>query len=184
MNPLQKEISLVAYFRSRFWIWFFNKMPNHASFDGIRCQALRWSGFKIKNRVRVFSPLTISPKTRPENIEFHGFLFINSGARFSAPGNAKIKIGQSCLVGPNVSFETVNHGLQYSSNKARGAFLGNIELEEGVWVGCNAVILQNVTIGKGAVVAAASVVTKPIKSNTVVGGIPAKPIKNIYESEQ
>ncbi|MEL6812392.1 MAG: acyltransferase [Bacteroidota bacterium] len=184
MNPLQKEISLVAYFRSRFWIWFFNKMPNHASFDGMRCQALRWSGFKIKNRVKIFSPLSISPKTRPGNIELDGFLFINSGARFSAPGNTKIKIGQSCLVGPNVSFETVNHGLEYKPNKARGAFFGDIVLEEGVWVGCNAVILQKVTIGKGSVVAAASVVTKSVKSHTVVGGIPAKPIKDIYESEQ
>ena len=55
---------------------------------------------------------------------------------------------------------------------------GNVEIEDYVWIGARAIILPGVKIGKGAVIAANSVVTKDIPSMTLVGGIPAKPIRN------
>lgn len=48
-----------------------------------------------------------------------------------------------------------------------------------MWVGSNATILQGVTIGDNAVVAAGAVVTKDVAANTVVGGVPAKFMKHI-----
>jgi len=50
-----------------------------------------------------------------------------------------------------------------------------------VWVGSNATILQGVTIGDNAVIAAGAVVTKDVAPNTVVGGVPAQFIKNIND---
>lgn len=50
-----------------------------------------------------------------------------------------------------------------------------------MWVGSNATILQGVTIGDNAVVAAGAVVTKDVAANTVVGGVPARFIKNIND---
>ena len=55
----------------------------------------------------------------------------------------------------------------------------NIIIEDGVWIGFNAVILKGVTVGKGAVVGACSVVTTDVPPYTVVAGNPAKVVKNI-----
>ena len=54
---------------------------------------------------------------------------------------------------------------------------GQIVIEDNVWIGENSVIQQGVTIKKGSVVAANSVVTKNVPSNVIVGGVPAKVIK-------
>ncbi|WP_165251625.1 DapH/DapD/GlmU-related protein [Adlercreutzia sp. ZJ304] len=54
-----------------------------------------------------------------------------------------------------------------------------IHIEDDVWIGSGAIVLPGVRIGRGSVVAAGAVVTKDVPSMTVVGGIPAKPIKRI-----
>lgn len=55
---------------------------------------------------------------------------------------------------------------------------GAVIIEAEVWLGANSIILSGVTIGKGAIVAAGSVVTKDVPPYTIVGGNPAKFIKN------
>ena len=54
-----------------------------------------------------------------------------------------------------------------------------IVLGKNVWVGSNSTILQGVTIGDNAVVAAGAVVTKDVPADTVVGGVPARKLKTI-----
>ena len=56
-----------------------------------------------------------------------------------------------------------------------------VHICENVWIGAGATILPGVTVGKNAVVAAGAVVTKDVEPNTIVGGNPAKFIKNIIE---
>jgi acetyltransferase-like isoleucine patch superfamily enzyme len=56
---------------------------------------------------------------------------------------------------------------------------GSVVLDEGCWIGANATILCGVKIGKCAVVAAGSVVTKDVPDYTVVGGVPAKVVKEL-----
>ncbi|MEX2573340.1 MAG: acyltransferase [Balneolaceae bacterium] len=52
-------------------------------------------------------------------------------------------------------------------------------IEDGVWIGCRSIILKGVTIGRGAVVAAGSVVTKNIPPYTIAGGSPARHLADV-----
>lgn len=53
-----------------------------------------------------------------------------------------------------------------------------------VWIGSNSVILQGVTVGDGSIIAAGAVVTKNVDSYTIVGGVPAHPIKKRFEDDR
>jgi acetyltransferase-like isoleucine patch superfamily enzyme len=113
----------------------------------------------------------------PKNIFLGDNVFINRGAFFMAP--VKIVIGNDVLVGPYTMFNTSSHLFQSKEiliNDQEHKY-GEIIIEDDVWIGGHVCILPGVTIGKGSVVAANSVVTKSIAPYTVVAGVPAKKIK-------
>ena len=58
---------------------------------------------------------------------------------------------------------------------------GDIIIGNDVWIGFEAVILAGVTIGDGAIIGARAVVTKDVPPYTIVGGVPAKPIKKRFD---
>ncbi len=60
---------------------------------------------------------------------------------------------------------------------------GDIVIGNDVWIGYEAVILSGVTIGDGAIIGTRAVVTKDVPSYTVVGGVPAKPIRKRFDEE-
>ncbi len=88
-----------------------------------------------------------------------------------------ITIEDDVLIGPKVSLITENHPLNPEERK--GLAGKPILIKKNAWIGANATILPGVTIGENAVVAAGAVVSKDVPDNTVVGGIPAKFIKNV-----
>lgn len=102
-------------------------------------------------------------------------VFINSGCKFQDQGG--ITIGDGTLIGHNVVLATLNHDTHLLN---RGTMHPSpIIIESNVWIGSNVTILPGVTIGSGAIVAAGAVVTKDVLTNTIVGGVPARFIKNI-----
>jgi len=61
---------------------------------------------------------------------------------------------------------------------------GDINIGNDVWIGYEAVILAGVTVGDGAVIGTRAVVTKDVPPYTVVGGVPAKPIKRRFSDDR
>lgn len=102
-------------------------------------------------------------------------VFINHGCSFLDLGS--ITIEDQVLIGPQVKLVTENHPL--SPTHRKGLITKPILIKKNAWIGAGATILPGITIGENAVVAAGAVVSKDVAANTVVGGIPAKFIKNI-----
>ena len=110
-----------------------------------------------------------------KNITIGDNVFINSDCKFQDQGG--IFIGDGSLIGHGVVLATLNHDLDPA--KRQSLHPAPIKIGKGVWIGANAVVTQGVTIGDNAVVAAGAVVNKDVAANTVVGGVPARFIKNI-----
>jgi len=91
----------------------------------------------------------------------------------------KITIGSRVAIGPNTSFITSTHDIGDSLSRAAKLKTAPIVLEDGVWIGAGATILPGVTVGRGAIVAAGAVVTRDVPPNTLVGGVPARHIRNL-----
>ncbi|WP_281225537.1 sugar O-acetyltransferase [Flavobacterium aquiphilum] len=102
-------------------------------------------------------------------------VFINSDCTFLDLGG--ITIEDDVLIGPKVSLLTEGHPIE--SEKRKALFVKPILIKRNVWIGAGAIILPGVTIGENSIVAAGAVVSKDVPDNVVVGGIPAKIIKEI-----
>lgn len=91
--------------------------------------------------------------------------------------NGGLRIGNRVLIAAHVTITTRQHPIELPRwSIVRDA---PVLIEDDVWIGAGAVILPGVTIGRGAVVAAGAVVTASVEPYTLVGGIPARPIKSI-----
>jgi acetyltransferase-like isoleucine patch superfamily enzyme len=115
-----------------------------------------------------------------KNIHIGKNVFINSCCNFQDQGGITIKDG--ALIGHKVVLATINHG--YAPEKRQLNYPAPIVIGQNVWVGSNVTILQGVTIGDDAIIAAGAVVTKDVAPGTIVGGIPAKFIKTVAEAEK
>ncbi|MDQ2179822.1 CatB-related O-acetyltransferase [Marinifilum sp. D714] len=62
--------------------------------------------------------------------------------------------------------------------------IGKVQIGNDVWIGANVIILDNVSIGNGAIIAAGAVVTKDVEPYSIVGGIPAKLIKKRFSESE
>lgn len=108
-------------------------------------------------------------------IQLGKHVFINHACSFLDMGG--ITLEDHVLIGPKVNLITENHPLDPEDRRA--LFAKPIVIKRNAWIGAGATILPGVTVGENAVVAAGAVVSKDVPANTVVGGIPAKFIKNI-----
>lgn len=92
---------------------------------------------------------------------------------------SQCKIGSNCSIAPNVVIVGANHKFANKDIliKEQGSTSLGIVIEDDVWIGANASVLDGVHIGKGCIVAAGAVVTKSVPAFSVVAGVPAKVIK-------
>ncbi|HSH04643.1 MAG TPA: acyltransferase [Anaerolineae bacterium] len=96
-------------------------------------------------------------------------------------GQGGVTIGDRVFTSPYTQIIAVNHVFDDPSRPfaEQGITAQGIIIEDDVWLGANAVITDGVRVGRGSVVAAGAVVTKDVPPHTVVGGVPAVPIKQI-----
>jgi acetyltransferase-like isoleucine patch superfamily enzyme len=95
-----------------------------------------------------------------------------------------IEIGKNVEIAASCGFYPYNHGIEPGAvimdqplESTGGIFIG-----DGAWLGYRVTVLQNVTIGAGAVIAAGSVVSRDIPANAIAAGVPAKVLR--YRSEK
>ena len=140
--------------------------------EEVRNLLSRLFGKTVDESFRVFPPFYTD---FGKNITVGKNVFINAGCHFQDHGG--VSVGDGCQIGHNVVFATLNHGLAPEDRQT--TYPAPITLGKNVWVGSNSTILQGVTIGDNAVIAAGAVVTKDVPENTIVGGVPARIIRKI-----
>lgn len=127
----------------------------------------------------------------PSHIYCGHHVHIGPHASFMA-SIAHINIGNYVTFGPNVTIRGGDHRTdvigkhiyEIGENEKLPENDKDVVIEDGVWCGCNVTILKGCHIGKGAVIAAGSVVTKNVPPYAIVGGNPAKIIKYRFTEEQ
>ena len=140
--------------------------------DEVRALLSELFGHEVPATLRVFPPFYTD---FGKNIHVSEGVFINACCHFQDHGG--VTLGEGCQIGHNVIFATLNHGIEPADR--RNTYPRPIVLGRRVWVGSNSTILQGITIGDDAIVAAGAVVTRDVPARTIVGGVPAKVIKRI-----
>ncbi|MEI8122701.1 MAG: acyltransferase [bacterium] len=122
----------------------------------------------------------------PPEIVIGNDVFIGSGSMMSCA--RRIVIGDHCLIAAGVRIHD-NDGhpldpvLRRQGITIQEENMASVIIGAGAWVGAQAIILKGVTIGEGAVVGAGAVVTRDVPPNSIVGGNPAKVIRQVEEGK-
>lgn len=102
-------------------------------------------------------------------------VFINRDA-YIRPGTT---IGDEVRLGPFVRLITDTHEIGPSTRRAGKNRFDPISIGAGSWIGASVTVLGGVSIGRGCVVAAGAVVTNDVPDNTMVGGVPARHLRDL-----
>lgn len=156
-----------------------NNMRNWYMFN-IRYPRVRWGGRKtfvrIPTNIYIWSPH--NDVTIGDRVQFGQNCIIQCDIEF---GNSILMANDVAFVGKDDHITNKPGTTIWNSGRgdSRKTIVGN-----DVWIGHGAIIIAGVTIGDGAIVAAGSVVTKDVAPCAIVGGNPARVIKNRFDSEE
>lgn len=150
MNYLDERLGQTSYPFRRIWRKFFSIIQQNSFLPSpVRVRLLRLAGVKIGNRCFIGDNVVVDG-IRPDLIEIGEHVGITSGCK------------------------VLTH---FMRPEDRAMLLGRVIIEDDVFIGMNTLIVAPVTIGKGSVIAAGSVLTKDIPPYEIWGGVPAKFIR-------
>lgn len=152
------------FIRTRFFIFFFNMIPNLYSLRPVKRLLLLLSGIRA-GHCYVKAPLYAE---LGKNLSIGKGVFINLGCHFEA--NAPTLIGDGCHIGPFCRFETTNH------HEGRDHYLP-IKVGKNVWIGAGCIVLPGAEISDNISIAAGAVVRGKVSGGSLWGGVPARRIK-------
>jgi len=140
--------------------------------------------FSFKRKILNVLNIKIGNKTSiTNNIKIYGRgkiiignnCWIGISCQFHISSDACVKIGNNCDIAPDVKFITGTHEIGSTQRRAGKGVSGNIFVGDGSWIGVNSILLADVEIGSGTIIAAGSVVTAgKYPPNILLAGIPAK----------
>lgn len=148
------------------------QMNGTAEPNEVRSLLSQITGSGIDETTTVFTPLHIN---YGKHTKIGNNVFINFDCVLLDLGG--ITIEDNVLIAPKVSLLSEGHPVTPETRATLTT--GHIHIKKNAWIGAGAIIMQGVTIGENAIVAAGAVVSKDVPDNTIVGGIPAKIIKSI-----
>jgi len=142
-------------------------------FDAVRALLSELTGQELDPSVRVLPPFHTDSG---RNLRFGRNVFVNHGCTAMDLGG--IAIGDDVMMGPNVQLISSGHPLDPATRRAQ-ITTAPIHIGRGAWIAAGATVLQGVTVGDDAVVAAGAVVTKDVPERTLVAGVPARVIRAV-----
>lgn len=150
-------------------------MPRGLGLSFAKALVLRSVGAVVGKRITIYPGVWIFPGkglTVGDDVDLALDVIITT--------NGEVSIGNRVLVGYRVQILSQNHNIPINRDRIFGAghTKAKVTICDDVWIGANSIILPGVTIGEGAIVAAGSIVTKDVPPFSIVGGVPAKIIKN------
>ncbi len=151
--------------------------------DGVELNCLATNGIQLGDRVSIGKYAIIRPANIYGGPIGEGLVLgnhSNIGPYNYIGCSGKITIGNHVMLAPRVSIYAENHLFDHTNItiKEQGVKRMDVTIEDDCWIASNVVILAGVTIGKGSVVAAGSVVNENIPPYSVAAGVPARVIKS------
>lgn len=164
---------LVCSFESISFLIF--ALPRHKLFNPPKRLFLIMLGSEVGKMITFYPNIKLSPGAKMkigDHVDFAWGVLITTGGGVS--------IGDRVLIGYGTKILSTNHVIPENHGKIfySGHSKSEVKIEDDVWIGANCTIVAGVTIGEGSVVAAGSVVTKDVAPFSIVGGVPAKKIKD------
>lgn len=144
--------------------------------------ALSKNGIRLGDNVSIGAFSRVIVSTSLNNIGNKIVIGNNVGiGEFAYLGGAGgLEIGDECIIGQYLSCHPENHNYEdlLTSIRHQGVSREGISIGKNCWIGSKVTILDGVKISNGCIIAAGSVVTKSFPENSIIGGVPAKILKN------
>ena len=172
MKELLKHYSIFTFIHKYLYLFFELYVTNHI-IDLIPSWTLRRIWYKLVGiRIERQSIIDMSVYVMaPKHIRIGKNTHINQSCFLD--GRGELIIGDNVSISHYVKICSGGHNLKSPDFEGEH---GTIEIGDYCWIGIGAIVLKGVKIGKGAVIAAGSVVSKNVGEYEIVGGIPAKKI--------
>ena len=157
---------------------FFVSFIPHNSLSRLRTLVYRCGGLRIGRGSLILGKLSLTADGPLAEM-----FSVGEGCRINSPFyaelNAPLLIGSHVAIGHHAVFITTEHDTGNPHDRAGTPTHTKIVIEDGAWVGARATILPAVTIGRGSIIAAGSLVTHSVAPHKVVGGVPARLVKSL-----
>ncbi len=144
----------------------------------LRTRLYRLAGLTIGPGTMIAGPVQFGMSGDPRrNLTVGERCFLNSPLFIDAAG--AVTLGDRVSIGHHVVIVTASHAVGSPLFRAGDVQALPVRVEDGAWIAAGVTLLPGVTVGAGAVVAAGAVVTKDVSPHTLVGGVPAKLIREL-----
>ncbi len=185
IKPFLKKSTGLIFLGSRTKIRFKSKISIGKTLqigDNVEINALSRNGVHIGHNVSILKNTIIECtgvlRNLGEGISIGNNVGIAQNCFIQVRG--QVIIGDNVIFGPNVSIFSENHVFIDTELpvSVQGETRKGVTIEDGVWIGTRAIILDGVKVGKNSIVAAGAIVNKDVAPYSIVGGVPAKILKN------